>query len=108
LIGFSGFVLLLLIFFYALRFNFDDYKSLKVITELNGIKLDETLSDFLFKNEGYKKGEFLFSDSDYYENERYYVSFKSQKVIGIKDNCQSVLVGELGTNGINCGDSSEK
>jgi hypothetical protein len=108
LIGFSGLILLFFIFIYSFRINFDDYKSLKVITELNGITLDETLSDFLFKNEGYKKGEFVFLDSDYYENERNSVSFKHQKVRSITDNCQSVRVSELGTNGIICEDPSEK
>ena len=108
LLGFGGLVLLFFIFIYSFRFNFDDYKSLKVITELNGINLDETLSDFLFKNEGYKKSEFVFLDSDHYENERNSVLFNHQTVKSITDNCQSVRVSELGTNGIICEDSSEK
>lgn len=108
LLGFGGLVLLFFIFIYSFRFNFDDYKSLKVITELNGINLDETLSDFLFKNVGYKKSEFVFLDSDHYENERNSVFFNHQKVKSITDNCQSVRVSELGTNGIICEDSSEK
>jgi hypothetical protein len=108
LLGFVGLILLFFIFIYSFRINFDDYKSLKVITELNGINLDETLSDFLFKNEGYKKSEFVFLDSDYYENERNSVSFIHQKVRSITDNCESVRVNELGTNGVVCEDSSEK
>lgn len=108
LLGFSGLILLFFIFIYSFRFNFDDYKSLKVITELNGINLDETLSDFLFKNEGYKKSEFIFLGSDFYENERNSVYFTNQKVTSITDNCQSVRVNEIGTNGIICEDSSEK
>ena len=47
------------IFIYSFKFNFDDYKSLLVISELNGISLNQTVSDFLFKNEGFKKELFV-------------------------------------------------
>jgi hypothetical protein len=114
ILGFISFIILIFLFIYSFKFNFEDYKPLKVINELNGITLEQTLSDFLFKNNGFNKEKVIGKDGkedksvSFYSNERYFVGFIDQKVQEIDDDCSNLYVGEVGANDIVCRDSSEK
>lgn len=86
----------------------------KIITEINGLILDQSLSDFLFKNDGFKKEKLVEKDGKEsmnlraYSNERYFVVFVNQRVDEIHDSCENLLVGEELANGVGCNDSLDK
>lgn len=114
LLGLVSLVLLIFVFINVINFSLEDHKSPQKINGLNGINLNQSLSDFLFKFEGFKKE--VVTDRDgkeskeivFYSNDRYVVYFRNQKIEAVEDYCQSVLVDEKGINGIRCGDSSDK
>jgi hypothetical protein len=87
---------------------------LKTVNHLNGISLEQTLSDFLFKNNGFIKDKLIGKNSkedelmSIYSNEKYSVVFINQKVSEIYDYCTNLYVQETNVNDIECKNSSEK
>jgi hypothetical protein len=85
----------------------DEVNSLEVATSIRGISLDQTLADFLFKNDGFKEEKFVGAngkedkDQVAYANERYTVFFYKQRVFAIYDYCENLLIDEYRKNSIN-------
>ena len=86
-----------------------DTVKVKVVNEMNGVSLDESLGDVLFKKKEYKRddNELLF-DNVVYGDGKYNVTFSNEKAIELTDTCEKVFVGEKGVNGIACNESSEE
>ena len=91
-----------------------DSVSIKVVNEMNGVKLNESLGDVLFKKKEYKKSSEAQSKSlaneryVIYDDGKYEVVFDNDKSVELNDTCGKIYVGEKGVNGIVCDDSSER
>ena len=114
---FLSFFIVISLFFLFIYISIPSHKAdsqPKTITEINGILLDQSLSDFLFKNDGFKKEKLVEQDGKEseklkaYSNERYFVVFVNQRVDEIHDSCKNLLVGEELVNGVGCNDSLDK
>lgn len=87
-----------------------DTVQVKPLSEMNGVSLDESLGDVLFKKKEYKKAIADGSSLGYvtYGDGKYDVTFFNDKVIELNDTCEKVFVSEKGVNGVVCNESSEK
>ncbi len=84
---------------------------LKIITEVDGIKLDDKFSDFMFRNPDFKastKSKKSKVRADDYENEKtsFYVNVSDNKVSMITYVCKKEL-DFVHINGLSCQDSGD-
>ena len=105
--GFISFIAFIFLFIYSMNYYSEWQNRAKLVTNLSGISLDESLSDVLFKNDNFKKIPFQNSQLIVYGNERLSVVFEQGKVQEINYQCGDNVFLNDGLNQISCGYSSE-